>query len=213
VTWLQELAGISNCNLQRRSRSNSTLAYLTWHRRYDSYRNIEGAWPATAGWSQAEKPLLDSAEADVLSLLDCCYAGSAYTGAGGDRQTYELLAACRKHDNMRMPGPDSFTICPLNALESMLEQPKSPVIVTRLTHSIDILATEGVPHMSWSDRLDNHIGRYIQLAPVKQLTKEEDRGFQQRPPEMAVVHTRFSLDIADLSPAQIDSWARELAGL
>jgi hypothetical protein len=157
---------------------------------------------------------MESAEADVLSLLDCCYAGSAYKGTSAELRTYELLAACHRDDKTRMPGPNSFTTRLLNALEEMLEDNKKPpIIMTRLAHIIDDHAAKDIPHVSLLDRLDNHIGRHIQLAPVDQKAKEENEQFQLRPQEKAVVKVRFSLEEADLCPDQIENWAKELSTL
>ncbi|KAF2995095.1 Phosphatidylinositol-4-phosphate 5-kinase [Curvularia kusanoi] len=180
----------------------------------NSHRNSKGPHPATAIWCQAERPLMEVAEADVLSLLDCCYAGSAHKGVGGERRTYELLAACHKGQKTRGPGPNSFTTRLLNALEQLLVDPKEPpIIMTRLQNNINTRDPQGLTPVMLLDRLDNHVGRHLQLAPVQERTKEKNEQFQQRPNEKSVVKLRFSLEVEELSQNQIEDWAHELSKL
>jgi hypothetical protein len=157
---------------------------------------------------------MESAEADVLSLLDCCYAGNAHKGVGGERRTYELLAACPRGQKTRGPGPNSFTTRLLDALEHLLDTPKDPpIIMTRLEEVINTRATQGLIPVMLLDRLDNHIGRHIQLAPVQERAKKENEKFQSRPQEKSVVKLLFSLEVEKLSQSQIESWAHELSKL
>ena len=149
----------------------------------NSHRISNGSWPATAIWPQAERPLVEAAEADVLSLLDCCYAGNAHEGVGGElahrgfggeRRTYELLAACHRGQKTRGPGPNSFTTRLLDALEHLLDTPKvPPITTTRLEAVINTRGTHSMTPVMLLDRLDNHIGRHIQLAPVQERAKKE----------------------------------------
>jgi hypothetical protein len=69
-------------------------------------------------------------DADVLAILDCCYAGGAHKGSTRHTRTYELLAACSKDDTTPAPGPNSFTSRLLNAIEKSLDTPESSPIVT-----------------------------------------------------------------------------------
>ena len=136
---------------------------------------------------------MQAAEADVLSLLDCCYAGNthkgvveeldhegvvevlAHKGVGGERRAYELLVACHRGQNTRGPGPNSFTTRLLDALEYSLDTPKDlPIITTRLEEFINTRASQGWIPVMLLDRLDNHIGRHIQLAPVQEGAKKDN---------------------------------------
>lgn len=158
---------------------------------------------------------MESAESDVLALLDCCYAASAHKGATEERRTYELLAACHKDQITRGPGPNSFTTRLLEALEKLLDDPKKPaIIMTRLQQMIN--NNRDVPNINPAmllDRLDNHVGSHIQLAPVQQRAKEKNEEFQSRPSEEAVVKLRFSLEAEELTQDQIERWAQELSKL
>ena len=157
---------------------------------------------------------MESAESDVLSLLDCCYAGNAHKGVGGERRTYELLAACPRGQKTRGPGPNSFTTRLLDALEHLLDTPKDPpIIMTRLEEVINTRAPQGLTQVMLLDRLDNHIGRHIQLAPVQERANKENEKFQSRPQEKSVVKLLFSLEVEKLSQSQIESWAHELSKL
>ncbi|KAJ4316065.1 hypothetical protein N0V94_005623 [Neodidymelliopsis sp. IMI 364377] len=177
-----------------------------------SHQDNKSPWPASAIWCQAEKPLMEAAEADVLTLLDCCYAGSAHKGADGECRTYELLAACHKNGRTKGPGPNSFTTRLLDALERLLDKPQHrPITMTRLADTIITCDGHGVSPPYLLDRLDDHLGRHVQLAPVNKRSKQENEAFQQRPREKSVVKMRFSLEVDVLSPDLIERWARELA--
>ena len=148
---------------------------------------------------------MEAAEADVLSLLDCCYAGNAHKGAAGERRTYERT---------RGPGPNSFTTRLLDALEFLLDAQKGPpIIMTRLENIMNTRDVQGLIPVMLLDRLDNHIGRHVQLVPVQERAKKENEEFQSRPHERSVVKMRFSLEVEKLSQAQIEDWARELSKL
>lgn len=171
---------------------------------------------AVAVWHQAEKPLTESADADVLSLLDCCYAARAYKGTGGELRKYELLAACHRDQITPGPGKSSFTTRLLDALVHLLDDPNKPLItLTRLAQMINTRKPHGIKHstpVSLLDCLDNHLG-HIQLAPVSKRSKEEKEELQARPQEKAVVKIRFSLAEEHLTQGQIESWAHQMAAL
>jgi hypothetical protein len=171
---------------------------------------------AVAVWHQAERALTESAEADVLSLLDCCYAAKAYKGTGGELRKYELLAACHRDQITPGPGKNSFTSRLLDALENLLEDDKKPLItLTRLAQMLNTRKTNGPKHstpVALLDCLDNHLS-HIELSPVSKRSKEEKEELQARPPEKAVVKLRFSLAKEHLTQEQIESWAKHMAAL
>jgi hypothetical protein len=83
--------------------------------------------------------------------------------------------------------------------------------MTRLASTIITGDGHGIPPPYLLDRLDDHLGHHVQLAPVNKRSKQENDAFQQRPREKSVVKMRFSLEVDALSPDLIERWARELA--
>ncbi|CAO2652883.1 Nn.00g022940.m01.CDS01 [Neocucurbitaria sp. VM-36] len=121
-------------------------------------------YPATAFWHDAESPLLNSAEADVLAILDCCFASHAQKGYVDDRRTYELLAASPMNQTTRAPGPESFTTALTKSLKGLLAEYKNHNFTTiKLCEKMNM--HRNPPSMLW-DRLHKH-ERHVQLAPLE----------------------------------------------
>jgi hypothetical protein len=172
----------------------------------------EGLHSATAEWDDAETQLLSkSMDADVLAILDCCYAGGAHKGSPRHKRTYELLAACSKDDKTPAPGPNSFTSRLLGAIEESLNTPESsPMVTTWLIEMVNRNKRRGSAPSEQHDRLSRHNG-HVQLAPVQKFTQQEDETTKSKPiPEEAVVKLRISLARPELSPEQVKSWGEEL---
>lgn len=167
-------------------------------------------YPATALWADAERPLLEHAEADVLAILDCCFASNAQKGHIEDRRAYELLAASPMNQTTRAPGPESFTTALIKSLKALLtEFSNQNFTTTKLLEKMNM--NRDPPSMLW-DRLHKH-ERHVQLAPLDKDKKSSELKVQQfsaRPPEEAWVKLRFSLQKPLVSQGQIEDLAREL---
>ena len=74
-------------------------------------------------WEKAEGTI-KAAQADVLVIFDCCYAGSF--GGTEYRSTeylpFQCLAACAHNERTKAPGEDSFTSALIWALEKLRPQ-------------------------------------------------------------------------------------------
>ena len=75
-----------------------------------------------AEWSLAEPPLRESARADILVILDCCFAGMVFGPLGQSERAYEVLVAADKTDTTPFPGPGSFTATLIAALRWLKSQ-------------------------------------------------------------------------------------------
>ena len=60
------------------------------------------------------------AEADVLTILDTCFASNTFRDVGASHR-YELLAACHKSEPTRSAGPRSFTTALTWAVKNLLQ--------------------------------------------------------------------------------------------
>lgn len=161
--------------------------------------------------------LLDEdVEADVLTILDCCFAGNGHkTPAIGlasrknrdSNRICDLLTACDRDKYTPAPGPNSFTNALINTLNRLLdEDPNQCILVTRLVKEIN----------NWYgtdarlfDRLRKEDGRHVQLQPLS-TRKKRLLPFKYEVAERAVVNLRFSLAERDLSQSAIEKWAQEL---
>jgi hypothetical protein len=140
-------------------------------------------------------------EADVLVILDCCFAGYAHKGQSNDRRMYELLAACERDKKTPMPGPASFTHAFIQAVTQLLDQDQCSSFTTAKL----IVAMDGRPSKpKLCDRLRKDDGRHIHLAPLDDsCVQEKEKRLQERPPEEANLKLRFSLEQPDLTEDQL----------
>ena len=79
-------------------------------------------------WNPVQNSI--STEADVLIILDCCYAGASLIGTKGPRTTTQILTACGKAQKTPA-GPSSFTMRFVRAINDLLAT-KSKFPVTEL---------------------------------------------------------------------------------
>lgn len=173
-------------------------------------KNSQGTYAATARWAKAETSLLDDAtEADVLVILDCCFASNAHKGHTDNSRIYELLAACPKGEQTPAPGPNSFTRRLINTLKNNLEGPKDQRILT--TKLVTTMNKQAKTPAKLHDRLFKEDGRHVQLTPIdKQPSKNTKQDVTPRPPELSGVKLRFSLREHELTQDKIEAWAQEL---
>ncbi|KAF1939946.1 hypothetical protein EJ02DRAFT_407390 [Clathrospora elynae] len=164
---------------------------------------------ATAYWNTAEEPFLEkSTEADVLAILDCCFASNAHKGQSNERRTYELLAACGKDDTTPGPGTNSFTNAFIQTIEKLLDQDSCGSFTT--TKLLDEMNGRQ-PRPKLLNRLHKDDNRHVHLARLDEsYAKENERRFQERPPEKANLKLRFSLEKPDASRDQLEKLGENL---
>ncbi|EMD00812.1 hypothetical protein BAUCODRAFT_118540 [Baudoinia panamericana UAMH 10762] len=117
--------------------SNLLIVYYTGHgrdsgadgltiigERQMGYSDFLALFNASANWKRAEESLVNEAHADVLTILDCCCAGSIMKGKPAeDARTYEVLAATPRKKATEAPGPLSFTRALIDVLKASAEKP------------------------------------------------------------------------------------------
>lgn len=62
-------------------------------------------------------------KADVLLILDCCYAGTACRERRNGSNRFELLASCSEDTPTPAPGPRSFTTALIKEIHALLSAP------------------------------------------------------------------------------------------
>jgi hypothetical protein len=116
-----------------------------------------------ARWDDAERPLIRTADADVLTILDCCYSSNAVKAVTSDPRVYELLAACPFNEKTWGPSPTSFTTALTTALNHLLDKHGQEGFAVRaLIQYIQMIRTK--PAAMYWDRLGT-FQRSIILAP------------------------------------------------
>jgi hypothetical protein len=159
---------------------------------------------------------MDSAEADVLAIFDCCYASNAMKGYAEDHRVYELIAASPKNHPTPAPGENSFTRRLIDSLRELLEEHKGGCfptnkLVARISKKYEMSSRGPKVPAELHDRLERYSGRHIELARVDNKTTERKQEMLDRQPvEMAHLDLRFSLQKPLLKQEQIESLAPKL---
>lgn len=193
--------------------------------------NQDDIYQPTAYWHKAEQLLLDSAEADVLAILDCHYAGNAatvhteqhaatdyteqhavidYTKQPETHRVYELIAASPKGLETPAPGEGSFTNHLIASLRELLGEHRggsftTATLVTTINKKHRKSHQELPVPVLLFDRLMKFSGRMIQLARQGNEAAES-----KQPVEAAHLKLRFSLEKSDLNEEQIQALAPKL---
>lgn len=119
-----------------------------------------------ADWQPVED-CLKTAHADVLTIMDCCYAAGVMKDGGHHTRTFETLAATDVVTPQ--PGPLSYTRALIDELKEQSENHKGKAMRTfdtiflhdRIRKRLDSAA----PRLL--NRLKSAIARHIHLAPLK----------------------------------------------
>lgn len=121
-------------------------------------------------WAEVENTL-GKAKADVLVILDCCYAGvlsRAQQSTHGTRKKFQYIAACEAEQRTKSAGPDSFTTAFIWALNELANEPvfSTRQLVRTLTTCEDFQHEEEQEAFVFCGRFDQ-VGKDIWIAPAK----------------------------------------------
>ncbi|KAF2113490.1 hypothetical protein BDV96DRAFT_549394 [Lophiotrema nucula] len=161
-------------------------------------------------WHEAESPLLERAEGDVLSILDCCFASSAANKSRNqEMRNYQLLAASASGRLTKGPGDKSFTKALCDSMEELLDASGEGGSFT----VIELYERINTKRKTQAALVWEPLKRYnrsIRLAPLKVPTNDRKDSFQLRDPEKASLALRVSLKEDDMSRTQVETFAQEL---
>lgn len=156
-------------------------------------------------------------KADVLTILDCCYASDAHKGSRGGRRIYDLLAACPAGKSTPAPGDRSFSRRLIDTLNGFMDEDEDQrILTTRLMKEINQTNADCRTPVKLHDRLHKGVsdGRHVQLVRIngdsKSKTEEDAKEFKEKPNERASVMLRFSLHDPNMSQKKIETWAHRL---
>jgi hypothetical protein len=135
-------------------------------------RSVEGEnaplYEPICSWKSADIHL-QHAEADVLTILDSCYASAGINkNARHETRSFEILTAA--HELTRRPGKSSFTHALMRSLEELHEETigpePRPFDTHRLHHYVSksMSVDHDVPPLH--DRMETLNARHICLAPL-----------------------------------------------
>jgi hypothetical protein len=166
---------------------------------------------AHANWNEAEEILKsDDIDADVLTILDTCYASNATKSAKHATRKFELLAACPIDQTTAAPGPNSFTRAMIDNLKELAQSyGEKPFSTFHLNQRIcmDERRLDTPSHL-WF-RLPND--QHILLAPSKPTAEHAQHkpNFVRAP--KGYLTLQFALRDDTLNQQQIEYLTRNLS--
>ncbi|KAL1800764.1 hypothetical protein ACET3X_001106 [Alternaria dauci] len=167
---------------------------------------------ARATWNKAEEQLRhEDVEADVLTILDTCYASNFVKSSRQEEKKFELLSACHFDETTAAPGPNSYTRAFIDAANEFLDKdPKRPISTFSLTQRINQDPRRiDTPSVLWGRSRNPHPNQeHIFLTPLG--PEKTDALHQYRPRAKGYLTLRFGLRDASLDQVQIDYMARLL---
>jgi hypothetical protein len=175
------------------------------------YVGKNSAHPATALWESAEEPLRSMASADVLAVLDCCFASTAAVkGSGNQTRAYQLLAASSKDGLTSEPGKDSFTTAFCDSLEELLDESQESMFPLIKLHA-KINTKPKQESFLW-DRLKQHRPQTFGKIALGRLETNQKRcdSFKETEPEQASLTLRFSLKADEMDDDEVRLLAQNI---
>ncbi|MCJ1372417.1 hypothetical protein MMC20_003641 [Loxospora ochrophaea] len=177
---------------------------------------------------------LEPKDADVLVLLDCCYAASSARARSRKRKRTELIAACGYDRKTAGVSPVSFTRNLIDVLEELLANQRYPVpvstlykeLLVQMKNQYNCRQNRGDPLGLPSTPIHCHLGDssetsepifFAPLVPLVAttivnagLTVESDQGSNPSP---AVSSTPESSSLASSATSRIPSSSETSSGL
>jgi hypothetical protein len=131
---------------------------------------------------------LTGTSADILSIIDSCYAGAIWKNTTSEDRSWEVLAASNREDPAYAPGPKSFTRALIDSLRARLDSDPDQLFSVWQLHD-DIMKRRNDERSVFRTRHGVN-DRYIKLARLDKARSEEDPAVYTR--ERAYMTLRLS---------------------
>lgn len=193
---------------QQVDQRSSTPAHMARRTRRADNEPKDGDYEPEASWNRAETSL-DDADADVLTILDCCFASRILMkDITENSRSHEVLAASGRDGLTQGPGKKSFTRAMIDCLhEELAGEAPEPFTVSYLNEMIMKRRTDTRSHVF--NRHAKRRARQIYLAPLSASKVENVTGHKS---DAAHLTLRIALkDSTRLEEFQIRDLATELS--
>jgi len=149
--------------------------FLELHATKD-FDSRSGLHPAKLNWNNVENILIKEGKADMLVIMDACFAGNLNVSATHDLgRAYEVLGACKRNRTTASPGPHSFTHILHKSLESLIGKYSAFTTANLLSEILEGEERRNNPPEFWSRSINT--ARHIRLAPVPSQPHSEHAGY------------------------------------
>jgi hypothetical protein len=160
-------------------------------------------------WEDAEQHLIKHTNCDVLSILDCCFAGNVHKGGLSDpERTYQLLSAGDKNQTTQKPGEQSFTTALIESLSELLKKRNGkPFTTTQLRDHIANRKSrsDNPPRLAHRLHTDD---RLIFLGPLQRQNRRSSQRIRE--PSRAFLTIRLALSQETLNENQVKTLAQNM---
>jgi hypothetical protein len=164
-------------------------------------------------WNHAEQYLIEKAKADVLTIMDCCYASDLLRNVPEHGRTFEMIAASGIGIPTPEPGPDSFTRCLIKTLKELAEESSDKYGSYFDTHDlVERITKERVSSPPWLWRRVPGSSRHIELRKLKPL-HERPTQKPSIPSHARFLHLGFALKNEFIHETHIKHLTKELPAL
>ncbi|ORX96605.1 hypothetical protein BCR34DRAFT_578572 [Clohesyomyces aquaticus] len=161
-------------------------------------------------WNRVESRLQLSVDADVLAIMDCCYASDMLRNVPEFGRTYEMLCASHIGLTTAQPGARSFTRCLIKHLKELAAELPHSFFTT-----FDILERmqkdrPDEPPALWRRIPGSH--RHIRLSKLKP-SAERPKGNKEIPSHERFLHLGFALKNESFNEVHIERLTKKLPAL
>jgi hypothetical protein len=162
-----------------------------------------------------EKSLREVVEADVLGIMDCCYASDINRNVVELSRTYEMLAASHKGGLTPQPGENSFTHRLIRHLKELVVNSAPGYFTTQ--HLVERMQGELINGISYPPALWGHreyvwTSRHIRLSKLKPQ-HERPRRKEAINSHARVLHLGFALEHEIFNETHIERLTKALPGV
>ncbi|KAH7073366.1 hypothetical protein FB567DRAFT_198314 [Paraphoma chrysanthemicola] len=199
--------------LNHDSPENLLIIYYAGHGIYDQARKQLLFLPTDednsprVSWNKVEKSFIEDVEADVLGIMDCCYASDLTRSVPAFTRTFEMLAASHVGQTTARPGADSFTRCLIKHLRDLARESAHTFFTTRdIVERIQKDRPDEPPAI-WRRLTDN--SRHVRLSRLRPLHERPQRN-QELANHARFLHLGFALRNEAFEPQHIDALAKQL---
>ncbi|CBX99597.1 hypothetical protein LEMA_P088360.1 [Plenodomus lingam JN3] len=192
------------------------IVYYAGHGVYDEKTKALEICPDNLGtyqnvsWTRSEKPFIETVQADVFLIMDCCYASDMLRNVAEVGRTFEMLAASHIGQTTCQPGPNSFTNSLIKHLKELAGELTRPYFTTLDIHQRMQRERDEPPafwrRLSGSDR---HI-RLRKLKPKHERPAEDETDRLQY---SRFLHLGFALKSEEFDKSHIEILTRKLPKL
>ncbi|CAN9166386.1 unnamed protein product [Alternaria sp. RS040] len=200
--------------------NNLLIVYYAGHGVYDKALKVLEFSPTDdaendlrAIWNEAERTLIEKVKANVLTIMDCCYASDLLRNVPEHGRTFEMIAASGIGAPTPEPGENSFTRCLIKHLKELAVESSGNYGSYFDTHNLVERMTKerfDSPPKLW--RRIPGSSRHIELRKLK---PKNERPAQKSSisSHARFLHLGFALKRETINEKQIQSLTKDLPAL